>query len=89
MALSPSSTPPLTKFRALSFDIFGTIIDEPTSIPIALTQQNSPHPSNPPAKQNTTPQIAPHRPPPGRGGAVRMFEQVRQLGKVRRVRAAR
>lgn len=37
MALSPSTAPSLTSFRALGFDIYGTLINEPEGLAAALS----------------------------------------------------
>ena len=54
MALSPSTAPSLTSFRALAFDIFGTLVDEPKGLASALEPLTSQLPEGHEAKTSTT-----------------------------------
>ena len=52
MSLSPSTAPSLTTFRAIAFDIFGTLIDEPKGLSTALQPLMSQLPEDHEAKSS-------------------------------------
>ena len=58
MALSPLSAPSLTNFRALSFDVFGTLVDEPKMLVAALEPLIPQLPPEYEAKTSATAQYA-------------------------------